>query len=155
MRKLLIPSFVLLIGMGLGPIFYVILTATNAHTEGQYTETNSALVPAIKPADLGGNVTLAINETGQFDRLQLTFLNLIADYRCPINTDCKEEGSVAARVILTAGADSLTRSVSSAELPFLFSGYEISITDVSPQPAADTVISKNDYQVSFHITPKI
>jgi hypothetical protein len=99
------------------------------------------------------DVTLTEGETKEATGLKITFHLLSQDYRCPVDAQCIEAGSVLADVTLQSGEQVITRSLPSDEVPYEFAGYKISIVKVTPDLLSGIEIRPAKYTVTFHVEP--
>jgi hypothetical protein len=107
------------------------------------------------------DLTLRINQENRIDSvaigLNLKFLSVIEDSRCPIGVDCIWEGN--ARVQIQIWLDGKTGDSQIFELntnlelqSVRIQGYEIKIIDLIPKPKVDLKIEPENYTAIFTVT---
>jgi len=104
-------------------------------------------------ANLGQEFSLNIGQSAsiQGEELQIKFLNVIGDSRCPIGATCVWQGEVSCMVEITY-YESLHRVVLTqpglTDEPFsqAFKEYQITFR-VEPYPEVGKIISENEYQL--------
>jgi hypothetical protein len=69
--------------------------------------------------------------------LQITFAELLGDSRCPRDATCVWEGVAIVRLTVTAGADSTSVDLDTAQgSTAVVGGYKLHLEDVSPYPVS-------------------
>lgn len=104
---------------------------------------------AIVVPDAQGRLVLGVGETGQVDDLKLTFNEMVADYRCPLEVVCMEEGAVVAGVTTRTPGEGRTFNMPSDEVPQEIGDYRISIVDVAPPLLSEALLDPLAYKVTF------
>jgi hypothetical protein len=123
----------------------VIDSGTDTYTD---THTNSGSGRVRAPED----VTLKVGESKLvMGELTLTLNALVNDYRCPTDVVCIEAGAVNTNITVSDGTETVTQNYSSDGVPGLFLGYNISITDVTPQALSTKPIAPSEYAVTFRV----
>jgi hypothetical protein len=93
----------------------------------------------------------------QNEGLNISFLTVSEDSRCPENAKCVWSGN--AKVVLRlskAGQRAATINLNTGLDPknISYQGYDIKLIDVSPHRKTDAAISKGDYAVTLLVTKK-
>jgi hypothetical protein len=107
-------------------------------------------------SELGQSVTLSPRQTVSIigELLEIKFLEVINDSRCPTGVSCPWEGEVDCMVRVTFQNNSndlvLTRRGSQAGSTY-FIDYKIDF-NVSPYPQANKTIDKSDYRLQLTVT---
>lgn len=104
----------------------------------------------IRPTN--GTVTLGAGEKGQVGDLSIVWNGPVQDSRCPKNVQCIWAGQAVANVALADKTNSETVSMILGKAPQLFYGHQISITSVTPYPAAPGEIAIKNYRITFVVT---
>ncbi len=144
MKKVYIVVLVLAVCLGL----YVFLPRiSNAPTKGtsQSAPSQNTSLPVT------GDVTLAIGQKGQVGDLSLVWNKPIEDSRCPAGVQCIWAGDVRVNVTMSLAGYSETTNLSTTNAGFLFDGHAVSITSVTPTLDQSSVISPQDYRITFHV----
>lgn len=86
-------------------------------------------------------------------KLTIKFVSLVEDSRCPTGVNCVWAGNAKIRIKVSKGKESKTFELNTTLDPkaATFAGYEINLTDLTPQPAANVKISRNGYTAAFAI----
>ncbi len=96
-------------------------------------------------------ITLAVLQTKQVSTLNITLNKITEDSRCPTDVQCIWEGRVGANITLREGSKSEIIDMYSDHSAYIFNGYKISITDVSPTKTSKHEILQSEYSVTLHI----
>jgi hypothetical protein len=105
-------------------------------------------------ARLGAPVTLAAGEQAVFpdERLEVQFIAVVSDSRCPSDTTCVWAGEVLVRLA--------TRIDSQDEQHELTAGqgtevgrYRATVIDVQPVPVSTRKIAPDEYRVTLEVKP--
>lgn len=99
--------------------------------------------------DADGRLVLGVGETGRVDELELTFNEMVADYRCPANVQCIEAGAVVAGVTTRIPGEGRTFNMPSDEVPQEIGEYRISIEEVAPPMQSEAMLDPLAYEVTF------
>lgn len=99
--------------------------------------------------DTDGYLVLGVGETGRVDDLTLTFNEMVADYRCPVEVQCIEGGAVVAGVTTRMPGEGRTFNMPSDEVPQEIGDYRISIVDVAPPLQSEAMLDPLAYEVTF------
>lgn len=91
------------------------------------------------------------------DNVQLKFLEVQQDSRCPVNVQCIWQGQAKVAISLTRneqplGNLTLETSVDGQPIAQSVNGYSIKLVKVSPQPKANQPIDQSDYHATFILT---
>jgi hypothetical protein len=106
-------------------------------------------------------LTVRINQEIRIDspaiELNLKFLSVVEDSRCPVGVDCIWEGNV--RVRLQVSLSRINDNSEAFELntnlepqSIRVENYEIKILDLMPSPKVDLKIEPKNYTATFTIT---
>ena len=98
-----------------------------------------------------GENSFSVGETKKFDGLEMTFVALVQDNRCPIDVVCIEGGAVNTTINLKTESKNETLNYASDGVPLNYEGFNISIANVLPEANSKIVINPNDYIVTFKI----
>ncbi len=97
------------------------------------------------------DIILAVLQAKTISDLTITLNKIVQDSRCPADVQCIWAGNVTANVTLSLGSKAETVDILSNQTPYIFNGYKISITDVSPGKTSKHQILPSEYAVTFHI----
>ncbi len=106
-------------------------------------------------------LTLRINQETRIDspaiRLNLKFLSVVEDSRCPKGVDCIWEGNARVRLQISLSRTNYNSEVfelntSLEPHSILIENYEIKILDLIPSPKVDLKIEPENYTATFTIT---
>lgn len=115
----------------------------------------SAFAPVIVPENgTPDTLVLPVGRTGIVKDVSVTFNELVADYRCPVDVVCIEAGAVVAHITLSSGGMTETFNLPQDEVPKAFGKYLISIESVTPEARSTREIDPEDYKVTFRIVQK-
>jgi hypothetical protein len=100
----------------------------------------------------GGDIILAVGQTGTIDNLKITLNKITQDSRCPKDVLCFWAGLVETDVTLVHFDGAIEENVilKSTDKPYIFYGYNVSIVDVQPIKESTRSIKEGDYRVTFH-----
>ena len=90
------------------------------------------------------------------DGLSMSFMDLVSDSRCPLNSQCMWEGQaeVEFRFMTPQGHQefNLIKRANQPHLGFVESqGHKVTLVEVNPEPEAGVVYEKLDYTVKLKI----
>ena len=112
------------------------------------TACQSASSPAQQQAQRGATVTLGFEESAMFDdRLELQFVGVLEDTRCPSDVDCVWAGEVKVRLAIRIDAGKATSQDVIAGQSVSADSYRITVIEVGPEPVSDRKIAPADYTV--------
>ena len=128
-------------------------------------------VPWFGKATLGEQFELPSGGTVSLDSesVQITFIGVVLDGRCPLDVLCFVQGSVEVELVVTTGSDQQATIILSNVWSRIYSpmtdtqifnrhtldtlGYRITLLEVSPYPEYhDRPIPPEDYAVRLHVT---
>lgn len=128
-------------------------------------------VPWFGKATLGEQFELPSGGTVSLDSesVQITFIGVVLDGRCPMDVRCRVQGSVEVELDVTTGSDQQATIILSNVWSSIYSpmtdtqifnrhtldtlGYRITLLEVSPYPEYhDRPIPPEDYAVRLHVT---
>ncbi len=92
------------------------------------------------------------------ENLHITFKDIVEDSRCPIGYECFWAGNGAVLLkIEKANEDILIDTVNTTLEPrtLYYKYYHITLKNLKPYPAADTVIKKGDYIITLFVVKSI
>jgi len=122
---------------------------------------SSQLQPEVQPPpppqpQLHASFSLAPEQTVAIagTSLQLTFVKMIGDSRCPSGVECFWAGSADLELKVTSGTEStlITLSTHRQKEASAF-GHRIQLEDVTPYPAKDQQIAPSQYKAILKVTP--
>ncbi len=106
-------------------------------------------------------LTLRINQETQIDSpaigLNLKFLSVVEDSRCPVGVDCIWEGNARVRLQISSSTTNDNSEVFELNTnlepqSIRIENYEIKILDLIPSPKVDLKIEPENYTATFTIT---
>lgn len=102
-------------------------------------------------------VTVGINQqkTVVENKLTIKFASLVEDSRCPTDTNCIWAGNAKIKIVVAkTKSDSKTFELNTngESQSVNFSGYEIKLVGLSPQPATNIRINRNRYTATFVVS---
>ena len=111
-----------------------------------------------KHAEIGEEFSLKINETAEIEdkALSITFKDVLADSRCPVNVRCFWSGIARISIIAKKGEKS-----SELELTLYhddekrFNSYKIKFVELKPARIAGREINKEEYEASFVVLKSV
>ena len=107
---------------------------------------------SLKVYGVPGEVTLAVNESAKFGDLVITLNSVQNDSRCPVDVQCIQAGSVNAYITISIFEKTISKNMSSNEVPQEYGKYKVSIAGVEPQAYSTKKIDQKDYRISFVVT---
>lgn len=114
--------------------------------------------PALVEVANGDTVTVRMSAgtTAQVDGIEIVFVDVTEDSRCPTDVQCVWEGNGRITLRLTAGAETRTVSLNTATEPLsvAFAGRTFRIGDLEPLPRTDREIPQRDYRVLLALVPE-
>ena len=101
-------------------------------------------------------VVVKINEqkTVAKTKLQIKFVELVEDSRCPTDAQCIQAGSARIKIEVKNGkgaAKTFELAIGAKPESIAFAGYTIKLTDLNPHPASNIRIDRNGYTANFSI----
>lgn len=113
------------------------------------------LAPVIVPESGTPHLlTLPVGRTGALGDISITFNELVADYRCPVDVMCIEAGAVVANITLSSLDTTETFNLPQDEVPRAFGKYLVSIEGATPEARSTVQIDPDDYVVTFKVVEK-
>ena len=101
-------------------------------------------------------VVLKWGETAKFGDLEIGFVNVQGDSRCPTDVECIWEGdaaiAVSAAVPDVEPVQRVLHTHRGFEVDFIYEGHRIALLRVAPEPRSDRPIDRGDYLVTILIT---
>lgn len=91
-------------------------------------------------------------------RLKVRFVSVVEDSRCPVGVNCIWAGNAKVSVVLQkAGGRQTVVELNTGVEPRVgsASGYEISLTKLTPHPRAETKINPKTYTATFTLRRKV
>jgi hypothetical protein len=99
-------------------------------------------------------IVLSVGESAELDGLTITLEKILEDSRCPQGAQCIQAGTVRARIVASAGDIPAVTTELVLEKPHDVLGSELVMTEVTPEPALETTITPDMYQVRIIAVPK-
>lgn len=112
-------------------------------------------IVVVPPVATTGDVVLGVGQKGSVGDLSIAVNSFVSDSRCPVDVQCIWAGEFKVNVTLASGAGSETRNMSSAEAPYSFGGYRVSIASAFPAPKSTTKITEDEYRITFHVATDV
>ena len=110
----------------------------------------------IKEAQLDQPFTLYVRQSVQVDTLQITFLGVPSDSRCPVDVECVWAGNAEIRleVSLKESADETVLTINSHAGPTeaLYAGYRIRFVSLKPERFSGRTINPAEYRVTLIVS---
>jgi hypothetical protein len=108
------------------------------------------------PVELGKSFDLKPGQTATVEGLQVTFFRVDDDSRCPKDVACVWEGDAAVKLRLSQGEGAkdtreLHSSGSVGPRRITYSGYEIELGGLRPQPHSSSPVKQDDYRVTLTV----
>jgi hypothetical protein len=132
----------------------VVFAALVASLSFQYGDTENAY--ASDGAEIGEPFTLKVNQTEHLESagLDVTFVNVTEDSRCPSDVTCVWAGQVSVVVDVKApsGSNQLTLTLTGGQSEAKAVGnYSIRLADIQPYPLSTKEILPSDYVATLQI----
>ena len=116
---------------------------------------NPALAPVIVPENGTPDIlTLPVGRTGTIGDISVTFNELVADYRCPVDVTCIQAGAVVANITISSLDKTETFNLPQDEVPRSFGKYLVSIESAKPEARSTVRINPGEYVVTFKVVKK-
>jgi len=113
------------------------------------------IAPVIVPeSGTPGILTLPVGRMGAVGDIFVTFNELVADYRCPVDVMCIQAGAVVANITLSSLDMTETFNLPQDEVPRAFGKYLVSIEGTTPEARSNVQIDPEDYVVTFKVVQK-
>lgn len=114
-----------------------------------------AVDPGIHAATLGADVVLAMGKRAVFNPggLEVRFVSIVEDSRCPADATCIWAGRVVARLAIhdasrpTADYDVVAGEGATVQ------GFQVRIEKVSPVRTSKKKVAQRDYRVTVRVEP--
>lgn len=87
-------------------------------------------------------------------KLNVKFISLIEDSRCPEGVDCLWAGNAKIKIEISNGRTKETFEINTnlGAKGASFDGYAINLTSLTPAPKANVKLNKNSYQATFAVS---
>ena len=108
-----------------------------------------------QPAQIISNVEVGKQKKASRSKINVKFVSVIEDSRCPPDVQCIQAGNARIKVIVSkAGSDPKTFEMNTnlGEKGNIYNGYAIYLTDLSPVPETTARFSQNTYKATFSIS---
>lgn len=117
---------------------------------------HAALAPLI-PVQLDSPFTLHTGQVAVIEgtRLQLRFVSVLEDSRCPIDVVCVWAGDARAHLVLTdgdAGEEALDLHTFLEPRSVVVRGYRVALERLEPAPRSGGRITQEQYVAHFRVT---
>ncbi len=110
----------------------------------------------VKEAQLDTPFTLFVRQTAQIDDLQIRFIGVPEDSRCPADVECVWAGNakIVLGVSLKESTDETTLTLNSTLDPHeaLYAGYRIRFVSLKPTPLSGRTINPAEYRVTLIVS---
>ncbi|MFN4218120.1 MAG: hypothetical protein ACK4HB_02375 [Candidatus Bipolaricaulia bacterium] len=111
---------------------------------------------AVKEAQLDQPFTLFVRQKAQIDDLQIRFISVPEDSRCPTNVECVWAGNakIVLGVSLKESTDETVLTINSNIEPreALYAGYRIQFVSLKPTPLSGRTINPAEYRVTLIVS---
>lgn len=126
-------------GKEVGRVFLPISGATNIYNALWASERGNP-----------GEMVLSPGEKGKFDELEITFLKILQDSRCPIDVKCIQAGGleVSMRVKTATSSKDITLSSANSQGENVY-GYNVSMGEIEPEKTTSITPQNTKYLVTF------
>jgi hypothetical protein len=112
--------------------------------------------PTIKEFSLDEPFTLFVRQKAQVAELQIQFLGVSQDSRCPVDVECVWAGNaqITLRVSLKDGTKETVITINSYTEPreAIYEGFRIEFVDLRPVPRSDRPINPAEYRVTLKVS---
>lgn len=101
------------------------------------------------------NVRVGKQKKASRSRINVKFVSLIEDSRCPEGVNCIHAGNARIKVTVSkAGGKPITFEMNTnlGEKGNVYAGYAIYLTDLKPVPKTNVRLSRNAYTATFSIS---
>ncbi len=105
-----------------------------------------------------GQGILSVGQSGlfYFDKdslpIEIKFVKVISDSRCPIGFICKWQGEIVAEILINKTHTFRIASEEMNEKPVYYLGKHITIESATPYPIGHDKIKENEYKIEFNIS---
>jgi hypothetical protein len=105
---------------------------------------------------IGNGLILGIGQKGKVNGIEITLDSIVQDSRCPLDVQCIWAGQIVAKVKILSLGDThkLETAEISSEKSYVFNGYNISISSVTPPKNSKKEIKSGDYLLTFNVSKK-
>jgi hypothetical protein len=104
------------------------------------------------PSPVDRQVVLAPGEAAVASGLNVRFLRVLEDSRCPADALCVWIGDAVVRIDISAGQDQAERDLHTAnKQPVSFNGSRIELVALAPYPYSSGPIRPEDYRATLRI----
>ena len=112
-----------------------------------------ATSPGLHAASLDTEVVLAIAQRAAFDQegLEVQFVSVVDDSRCPIDTTCVWAGEAIVRLAIRSASGTVTEHDVVEGHSTTVDNYRVSVTQVLPKPVSTRKIAPADYRVTIKV----
>ena len=102
-------------------------------------------------------IQVRVGKQKKFSRskINVKFVSLVEDSRCPEGTNCVWAGNAKIKVMISRGSgagETFEINTNLGAKGATFGGYAINLTDLTPTPKADVKINANSYTATFAAT---
>ncbi|MHB1316344.1 MAG: hypothetical protein ACYCZW_00620 [Minisyncoccota bacterium] len=122
---------------------------------GVFKQGNTLLVDHLEELPKGENDrtigSVKLGQTVFINGVRITLNKIIQDSRCPVDVTCIRAGDVTVSITLKSNTDSLTKDINSADKPFRFDSFMISIEDIKPETNSKKEIKTEEYGIKFKV----
>jgi hypothetical protein len=107
-----------------------------------------------KPVDLDSEFTLAPDERAatRDDAIQVRFVEVTEDSRCPKDVQCVWAGEVKVRLTVRRGAGAEEEQTLTEREELALDTRRLTLVRVDPYPVSTQKIAKKDYRATFKVT---
>jgi hypothetical protein len=110
----------------------------------------------IKEFSLDEPFTLFVRQKAQVAELQIQFLGVSQDSRCPVDVECVWAGNaqITLRVSLKDSTEETVITINSYTEPTaaVYEGFRIEFVDLRPVPRSDRPINPAEYRVTLKVS---
>lgn len=110
----------------------------------------------VKEAQFDQPFTLFVRQKAHIDNLQIRFISVPEDSRCPTDVECVWAGNakIALGVSLKDSTDETTLTINSTIDPreALYAGYRIRFVSLKPTPLSGRTINPAEYRVTLIVS---
>jgi hypothetical protein len=110
----------------------------------------------IKEFSLDEPFTLFVRQKAQVAELQIQFLGVSQDSRCPVDVECVWAGNaqITLRVSLKDSTEETVITINSYTEPreAIYEGFRIEFVDLRPVPRSDRPINPAEYRVTLKVS---
>jgi hypothetical protein len=115
----------------------------------------SAGAPAAHEASLDQEIHLAPGARAVLSKhgLDIEFVRVIEDSRCPSDTSCVWAGEVKVRLSIRNSGDQATQHDVVAGQAAFIGKYRVAVVQVQPEPVSTRTIAPEEYRVTLKVEP--